>query len=1090
MRPGLSFAFFTQSLHFIPQYLCRGPIPLDIDLHKYHYAPEIELLQDEAKSAREFGSAAAEEWLKGLASRGRIVQKFATQMEEWESNGGLEWVRSSLFRVDSGNSVGENAPLALSKWPDGPPATRSSQNTSMLAMPLPITLPTMPLQSYGVAPGLEAPVELPQKPSDASSMGSQTSNRRQKAAPSSREVARIRAYKKEDIIARCRTLRPPISRDMLERLDAYENALRIPMPLNDNSWEALKGLLIQQRRQIELEDEVKNSARTVPTPGQFIAPQRSDEYLLAHVDVPVKEKLCQMAEEFIKQKYGYGGWITYPTAPQFAAEVLIHVRQMFMAEKARIEHIQARTGFLSLSTPQDETLKYEHMKWVFDQTIKPRTEQIRKDLFLCAVCPNNGNGKYFAFESMIQHFAFKHDPNFTTEAPRAFWKCEWPENPPFDAHPERACTPTPSITHTPTLSHMPLSAMSPGSAAQMPSMSGRRTPDTMSLLSNNTTSFSIAGYPGRTHNPAPGAPGPAMYELQRDTLTSEICRSWKILLNTPLMPISLQVHLALNFAVGNFSKRYKNDPPLSLLKDCICNKAELRELRDSERLRCAECVVDGGDGAQMQWSLQDLLIHFEKMHLETNHTGSKIEWKNDMILLPEPAAIRSLLADNSMPTMLLDLLKEAEINAVIKMAPMAATRTTFFPENEVFGPGKPTQDRVWAQMTVEPPNTNLRFEDRHNRSRRGPQSTAATFGDLNSSRDTWSTSSHTVKAEDASSVGSVRHVFPDRERHITYSAAHARFDRPLPSIETVPSPVDRRLDAPRGETMARSDTIRSHRSRGETIPGSTAEDFLSTIDAQLDVEMADSGSNGVRSTRVSQPISRTNSVRDASTRASRRPSLDAADSEDLRRVSAGNAFHLRQQSPPLHVRRDDHLVHPSVAMESSNYVMERQPSRIIEFDQQGNPVSTTGHVYQEVSPPRPAVHRQYDDAFGRPVEPSSPTYVRTVMSSGREPSNVEYTDRRYPQPIYGPIEYASASTYRPERIVDSATGQIYVAERPPVRQLIEIDERFGRPPNLYDEMGRPIRLEYRQVDANTYRPDDLRYERYPTDYQKRRYQGR
>lgn len=1087
LRPALSFAFFTQFLLYVPQSRWRESVPHDIDLQKYYYNPEIEQLQEDAKSVQGLGPGAAEEWIKGLPLRGQLIQKSATQWEDWELNGGLDGARHALFPHEN----------RLKRLPASTALDQRLMSTvpSTSASSLPITnvVPAMPLQSYGAAPGTQAPPGLPPKPSDASSMGSQTSSHRHKIAPSSRELAKNRAYKKIQIVERCRVLSPPIHREMLERLDAFHSALQVPMPLNDSSWEALKTLLRKQRTQIELQDEARNSVRIAPIPGQFTAPSRSDEYVIAHADAPLKEKLCEIAKEFIKQRFGHGGWVTYPTAPQFAAEVLIHAREMYFEEKARIQALQLRMGSATLTVQQDEKLRYEHMKWVFDQTIRPQTEQIRKDLFLCANCPTGAAVKYFAFESMIQHFIYKHDPSFTTGTPKAFWQCEWPEVPPFNVHPERVHTPEPSITHTPTLSHQQLSIMSPRLNPNMAVPPGRRTPDTMSLLSGNTNPFSASGRSARTQNQAIHLPGSAMYELQQNSLAFEMSRGWKLVMSAPEMPLNLLIYLTLGFAIATFNIKYKNEPPLNLFDDCISKQSELNELQNLGPLRCAECAVGGPDGAQTEWSLQDLVTHFRKMHVENNHSRTKPDWKYNMISLPDPALIKGLLSNADMPTVLHNLLVDAETTAAIQKATANPFKPTSIPQYEPLRPPEGTRNSHPDSSIFTPVNERERYESfgypeyQHRYLKRVPLSTAATYGDLNSAQDTWSASSHTVGAEKSSSLGSSRPNLISRTDYPSYTRTAIYPERPLTSVETRSFSASRRPTEPQEEAVDRSDILQSHRSRGENVPQTIAEDFLSAIDAQLDVEMGGSEPSDTRNTHTSQPISRTNSTRGPGTRISHRTSPDRGEEGVRRRPSESSTATHHQHRSSLTAGRDSHVGHAKLVDEIDPPLMERQPSRVIEFDHQGNPVSDTGQVYQELSPPRKATSRQYVDHFGRLIEPVSPTYAHgfTTTAAANVPS-VHYVDDRHLRYTYAPLEYTSADVYRPERIVDPVTGRTYVAERPYTRQLIEI----GSPQSPPDNTGRPTRYGYREVDHGTHRIEDLRYERPPTGYQERRYQSR
>lgn len=1082
LRPALSFAFFTAGDHlqYVPQSRWRRSVLHDTDLQKYYYAPEIEVLQEEAKSVQGLGQGAAEEWIKGLPARGQVIQDFAAKWEDWELTGGLEEARRLLFqRTETSRGFPMFHHSSLRPEVPGLP---SAPGTSI---PLPNTLPSMPLQSHGLAPGMEAPVGLPPKPSDASSMSSQTSSTRTKTAPSSSELSKMRAQKRGLIIEKCRALNPPIHKEMLDRLDAYYNALQVPLPLNESSWETLKSLLLTQREQVNLQDEARNSVTTAPTPGQFIPPFRTDEYVLAHADTPMKEKLCEIAREYIKQRFGHGGWVTYPTAPQFAAEVLTHTRKTYFQEKDRIKALRSH----DLNAPQDEILRYEHMKWVFEQTIRPQTEQIRKELFLCVRCPAVSPLKYFTLEGMIQHFCYKHDPSFTAERPIGFWRSEWPEVPPFEPHPERVrTTPEPSIADTATLSHQPPPITSPSFHTMIPP--GRRTPDTMSLLSGNTNPFSASGRSARKSSQATKSAAPVIYELQRDSLATELSRGWKLARSAPEMPLSLQVYLTLGFAIASLSRKYKNEPSLNMLEDCIGTKADLDELKNLEPFRCAECVLDGRDEVQVEWSLHDLTAHFRKMHIENSATKSY--WKDNMISLPDPAFIKSILLNNGIPTVLHNLLQDAETTAVIQKAtanpskPQSFTQPAPIEDFRRARDGRPEPVMSMFSEGRQQYQSFGVFEGQYSYQRAHPISTAATYSELRSPSEAWPAPLRFVDRAEYPNLTSDRSILSSRAEFPPYSTAPVYTEAPRLTTDLHPLPATRRLIETRGDPVSRSDTVNSHRSRGGNAARTSAEDFLGTLDAHLDVEMARSEPSDARSPHLSLPVSRTNSSRGPGARITHRTLLNHAEEGEPRRLSESSTVIRHLQGSQVNDRRDEYPGPAELADENGPPAMERQRSRVIEFDRQGNPVSGDGQVYQETSPPRGNLYRQYFNELGRPVDPAPSAYGRDSGNTNHEASAMDYLEGQHSRHLYGPPQYGFAPTYRTERIVDPVTGQVYIVESPGLQTY---DDTRG-PQTLYDDMGRPVRYEYREIDYDVHRVEGLRYERQPPGYQDRRYQGR
>ena len=1093
---GLPFALFTQSMHYIPEPLARiGPVPSGVIIQKYYFKPDIDILQEQAVEARSLGVAAAEEWYKGLSDRGQQVQNDAARFEQWELNRGLANARSVLVKLSS-NLRGEGRVLQHApNLPNRPHVTVAPLPGEYQRPSFPTTLP--PVRQYGVPPGLETSCSMPPMQSDSASMGSQQSTGVHKASKSSRERAKIRSYKKQDIISRCSRLNPPMSIDMLERLDAYDAALQVSIPLNDSSWDTLKGRLLQQRHKITLEDEAKNAARTAPVPGQFRPPSRSDDFMLAQADTSRREKLCQVAEEFIKQKYGYGGWVTFPTAPQFAADVLIHTRQKYVEEEARTRSLQEQTGTITFEDP----LKLEDMKWVFEQTIKPRTEQIRKDLFICPECPVQGTVKHFAFESIIQHYASKHTTAFSVGNQKVSWKAEWPETSPFTAHPERVHTPTPSITHTPTLSHPPLSVMSPGSVLTSTIQSaGWRSPDTMSLMSGTTNTFSIAGSLTNRRPVLASAPGYGMYEVQRDMLSTELLRGWAMVPRALPMSDSLHLHIAIASASTNFNGQYRNQPSLDLFADCVNTKAELRDLQGIDNLRCAECFVTDSPHLGAVWSLQDLIIHFRKAHGDHNPSASKPDWRNDMVALPEPAIVKSLQATPNLVVGLRELLQDAVTASTLKsvqsnipvleLAPRSRSphsllhgrnnRPTYF--------GHPTSH---AAVVEDAPFSSAHTAGQVAYPRRFVSSTAATYGDRTSARDSWSTTSRTIKDEEFSEYN-----FRIRPSIETYEQRQ-RVVEPLFSAEPGEGGTrarDQVVDMPhtRGEAMSRSETVRSYHSRGGQHAASIADDFLSTIDAHVDVEMADSGLGGARSARASHPVSRSGSAV--------RPAIDIARREmgdrEAAIVSRAPFYCVEHADTSAHEDSLQRLHDPRAYMEQfqrdgrppKEDAMQRQPSNVVEFDHHGTPIPRSGLVYHEVSPFQHVIARPRVVDNSRPSEQlaySRPSQgLREVPPEPTRHSH-HRTISDYP---YSAVEYLQTPLYRREQIHEPAAGLYYSAERPSFRHHGEIEEEYGRVYTMYDASGRAV--QYQEIDQFLPRRDELEYDSYHPDIEERRYQER
>lgn len=1011
LRPGLPFMFLTQSMNYVPRdVVTNSSVPIDVDLSKWYYREDLERLKSEFYQVQEAGPASTEIWFNGLVKRGDALMAEISDFERFETSGDLakcraDWLTPKSTAMDRANPAAGVLP-AVPLFPQQP---------SVVSLP--------PIAPIGLAPGLALGLPTshsqPAAPSDTMSWGSQRSTGTQKGAKSSRDRARNRALKKAEIVARCSKLRPPISLDMLERLEAFDAALQVPFALTESSWELLETRLKEGSRKLMMEDAVKARIRTAPVPGQFRPPEQSDEMILTMSDTPKRDRLCQIAEEFIKQKHGFGAWITYPNSPQFAAEVLLHVRAQYMIEQERLSTLQSQQGFLPLPPPggDDSLLQLDDARWVYNQTIKPRTEQIRKDLFLCPICPTNEEVKYFAFESVIQHYASKHTTAFTRGNQKVSWKAGWPENPPFHPNPQDVHTPTPTVTHTPTLSHVPPIAASPGSfmPSTVPSQ-GWRSPDTMSLISSGSTNnrSSISG-----RWPSLGASaGKSMYEVQRDHFADSLLNVWHKIPRSVPMPFSLRLFLAISVAVQEFRTRYSNVPSLDLFSDCITLQSRLGIFQEGSDLRCGSC---SRGQAFVAWDLRDLVNHFRTVHSSVA-TSSQGAWTHDMVELPNKSLIQQLQSDPHVPSLLDDALQDAFQTATVKELEhpsdkMAGEMGRFAGIEP--GPGHLSSHLQSYSQDPRPQHVSLIYEPTGYPSREIglPLTRPVHTTPENYDAPSIAGSSRSAHAR-PTRMGSMRAVEP-----IPSDNSYAYNERPFtqPESEIYSRHHRQFTDVSRDRPHIAGITQADYSPRGsphidfrhrDSPRNSAADDFLSTIDAQVDEQMSLSGPRASRSARNSHPASRSNSAL-ARHRVPSPADLDPGFATTYEPHRPAGIYDIPRGTMPQDRGHDARAFVPDdgdIRMTLQPEPMERVPSRVVEFDHEGRPMG--GEVYQDpMSSPvqlRAAEPRRvYDEPRQIHYRPHY-EQVRTF----------DEHDRPYETRYYQPVQY-----YDPE------TGRSYIVER-------------------------------------------------------------
>lgn len=227
---------------------------------------------------------------------------------------------------------------------------------------------------------------------------------------------------------------------------AFNNAMLIPMPLNENAWQALKPRLVAQH-EAALKKEEKFSAANRHLQTQAEEKREQEEQLqqartqlerqFDEAQRPVREKLAAYADELIASNWDDGSFVTKDNAPQFAADLLIYVRRKFFEPINKSDRVPETQGAnvpspLPGSNP-DRHLTLEDMKWVYETKIKPITQLYSREIFLCGAC--DVDRRHYALDAVIQHYAAKHTHDFSHGSAVVYWKANWPLEPPFDTKP-------------------------------------------------------------------------------------------------------------------------------------------------------------------------------------------------------------------------------------------------------------------------------------------------------------------------------------------------------------------------------------------------------------------------------------------------------------------------------------------------------------------------------------------------------------------------------------------------------------------------------------------------------------------------------
>ena len=424
---------------------------------------------------RELGAATAEEWAKGLEMNGKEKAADVARWELWESAGGFQAVAQSITQLRHGQLPDRDVDHCAT----GP--SSSYQGTATVTS-FPNVRPTANTQAHPwTIQGMYSQVEsgfvdldwyltdlciaplstLPPKPaiptppygmifsSMAPSLALSAAKPQARVERSIQEVNENKIARRVEIERRCAELVPPIRPSTLMLMESFTAALQIAMPLTDQAWELLKPRLLRQREAAEQQERellAKNQFLTKQTEerkqqeAQLKEAKETRDREWEETQKSVRERLETYADNFLGDQWQNGDAVTRDSCAQFAADMLLHVRHRFYNSIAQED---ARMRSMGIPIPLDSPhaaptrkLTLENMRWVYENKIKPFTEQFQKELFLCNACDNHG--RYYSLDSVVQHFAAKHTDSLSMGTAVVYWKADWPELPPFDPNPTAA----------------------------------------------------------------------------------------------------------------------------------------------------------------------------------------------------------------------------------------------------------------------------------------------------------------------------------------------------------------------------------------------------------------------------------------------------------------------------------------------------------------------------------------------------------------------------------------------------------------------------------------------------------------------------
>ncbi|KAG8675438.1 hypothetical protein FPOAC1_001417 [Fusarium poae] len=715
LLPALPPILVDTDMHVIlPRAMQMGTLPPDTQVTKLFWADHVEQVKAEFTSVKALGSAAAEEWIKGLEIRGKQVLVDASRWEKWAGAGGIAHIREEhvAAEVDISASATFFPATSFSDKPLLSVTPKTDKQQSQISNNV---------ERNGSSLLLEVNSQLPQAPAQ---------QKRTKE-----EAARLKAQRRADIERRAMLLDPPLTADVLTHIPSFQAALQLITPLDDGAWELLKPRLLAQREEAEQRAKQTSTSTQGPQGGpgkkeiekkpsresREVADEEWDE-----TQGPVRTRISEYADEII-ESWNNGAKIKRKICPQFAADILLHVRKRFYAEVAKDRAALVAAGKRPIVEPPEgpwtQKLTLENMKWVFDVKVKPRTESLRKELFLCNGCPGGtGMLKFFGFEGVLQHYAAKHTTALSLGNVVVHWRAEWPEVPPFCPDPRmkektyyekgpsnsqqskdiplqqaypgfQSGPPTgylPPVygAEAPTMPpylaepRMPIPHVTPygqaGAHAYGGPYLGQPYNDTATYGSNpqrfplemphgshnhpNDYSMPVPPVSGHldyepypSHNDINGATSTSMpQQTQPDTITRSTHSAWSTVGQNKKIPPPVRALSVIHHAAKTFRDTHHEPLSLGMFIDAIAKSRKLRTFRSLNGVACRACDSD-------VFHLPKLASHFKAVHedLPISQGLASMNWLKDMIKLPEEERLAGLVGILREDTAAYSLVEEA-----------------------------------------------------------------------------------------------------------------------------------------------------------------------------------------------------------------------------------------------------------------------------------------------------------------------------------------------------------------------------------------------------------------------------------------------
>ena len=321
------------------------------------------------------------------------------------------------------------------------------------------------------------------------------------------DVTEAKAARRADIERRCMLLEPPLKANVLQHMDAFQAAVQIPSFMTDTAWDVLKPRLLAQREAAESrENERIHQEMLLQVQTEELRQQEEHERdskdnfekEWESAQAPIRLRLGAYADQMIKQSWKGGASITNENSPKFAVDVLLWARERFFDDQQKQDETLRAAGGEVMpdepDAPPTRRLILENMKWLYENKIRPYTDDFQRDLFLCSSC----DGKSYGFEAVIQHYAAKHTTAMSMGNIVVHWRADWPDQPPFNSNPLAAIAAQSAAPPTPVGGS---EAQTNGIEQNHQALYAGQVQNTVPMVQNGMSGYPASQYPSTAYPP-------------------------------------------------------------------------------------------------------------------------------------------------------------------------------------------------------------------------------------------------------------------------------------------------------------------------------------------------------------------------------------------------------------------------------------------------------------------------------------------------------------------------------------------------------------------------------------------------------------